>query len=124
MSRPTVTPASSVTRLACSEPMRAVLDGIDRMRPPPAGHGRHTEEPQEDARRIKRGWPIVGTKGAHWDLAAGASDGSPTQEGRQSTRVRETLAPAVLADLAWIELARALPGVLLGPIAPPTDLQP
>jgi len=49
---------------------------------------------------------------------------SPTQEGRQSGRVRETLAPAILADVAGIELKRAFPGVLFEPIAPPADLQP
>jgi len=103
--------------------MRAVPDGIDRVRPPYAGQGRQTEGPQGESRRIKRGWPLFGTKGPLWDLATGASDGSPTQEGRQSTRVRKTLAPAVLADLAGIELECAFPGVLLGPIAPPTDLQ-
>jgi len=104
--------------------MRAVLDGIDRVRPPRAGQGRQSEGPQGEARRIKRGWPILGTKGPLWDLAPGAPDGSPTQEGRQSTRVRKTLAPAVLADLSGIEHECAFPGVLLGPIAPPTDLQP
>jgi len=104
--------------------MRAVLDGIDRVQPPPVGQGRQTEGPQGDARRIKRRWPILGTKGPLWDLAAAASVGSPTQEGRQSSRVRQALAPAILADLAGIELACAFPGVLLGPIAPPTDLQP
>jgi len=124
MERPTVTPVSSVTRLACVEPMRAVLYGIDRVRPPPAGQGRHTEGRQGEARRINRRWPILGTKKPLWDLAEGASDGSPTQEGRQSTRVLETLAPELRADLAWIDRACALPGVLLGHLALPTDLQP
>jgi len=82
------------------------------------------EAPQGDARRNKRRWPILGTKGPLWDFAAGASDGSPTQEGRQFTRAGETLAPAELADPAWIELARVLPAVVLRPIGPPTDLQP
>jgi len=104
--------------------MRAVLDGIDRVRPPRAGHGRQSEGPQGEARQIKRVWPSLGTKGPLWDLAPGAPDGSPTQEGRQSTRVREALAPAILADLAGIELECAFPGVRLGPIAPPTDCQP
>jgi len=102
--------------------MRAVLDGVDRVRPPTAGQGRQTEGPQGEAWRSKRGWPILGTKRRLWDVATGASDGSPTQEGRQSSRIRQALAPAVLEDLVWIELARALQGVLLGPTAPPTDL--
>jgi len=104
--------------------MRAVLDGIDRVQTPPAGQGRTTEGPQGDVRRIKGRWPIFGTKGPLWDLAAAASVGSPTQEGRLSSRVRQALSPAILADPAGIELACAFPGVLLGPIAPPTDLQP
>jgi len=94
--------------------------------------GRHTAGPGREDDGSSGSSPILAVtagrscawRGQGRALSPGTSVASPTQEGRQSSRVRQALAPEILADLAGIELASAFPGVLFWSIAPPTDLQP
>ena len=98
----------------------------------PQEGGRHTAGPGREEDGSSGSSPVLSVtasrscawRGQGRALFPGISVASPPQENRQSSRVRQALAQAILADLAGIELEYAFPGVLLGPIAPPTDLQP